>query len=168
MTNYLYQERPYFPASFDFIDQDCKTIAEHLTVNINETFKYALDGKDIIRTYRAYNDLAIPNTDYPCLKVYKVSEELFTPITSEMSTGFVISYILSFTQPPKVSDVSTFVAREIIRLITNAHLVDPPVFQVDTEKPIAVEYDTMIDPQRRIYKYTNVNCSIFTNYLDRL
>lgn len=164
MTDILI-DKPIYPYQFDFIDPDCKFIAEYLYKEVNETF-YSSLRSNIIKTYRTWNDIAIPLTDFPVLKVYTTDEEISEndPYTS---TGFNIVYALAFTSKPKVGDVSRFVTREIIRNLVNASILDVTdegqvLFQVDWSKQIRVDYETLVSPENTIYRYATISCSLFT------
>jgi hypothetical protein len=151
--------RPSYDINYNFIDNDCLTIADYLYNEINKTFLTPL-GRNIVTTYRTFNDVYIPNVDFPVLKVYKVNEQDNFNIGQFTDVTINISYILAYTKKDKIADVSSYVATEIKRLLKNADLIG--MFQVNWEKPINTTYETMIDPSQLIYKYTNITFNLYT------
>lgn len=160
----MFIPRPVYDADFKFVDEDTKFIAEYLYNETNTTFSTPFPT-GVIRTYRAFNDITIALTDYPCLKVYKTGETPFTNQSGPISTQFTIAYIIAFAQQHQpTTDVGTFVATELVRNLINASLLEEPLFQIDTRQNINIEYDTFVDPQNRIFKYSTITCNIFTTY----
>lgn len=159
ITSNLIIERPIYGTDFKFIDEDTKVIAEYLYNELNTTFQNSL-LKNIVKTYRTFNDIFIPIADFPVLKVYKINEVDDINLAPYTSVDFTISYILAYTQKQKVADISSFVSNEIKRLLKNADLIN--LFQIDWTKGITTAYDTLIDPDNLVYKYTNINCTILT------
>lgn len=151
---------PNYPPKFDFVDPDCKAIAQYLYDSINEVF--STTGVQMVKTYRTWNDIQIPTVDYPVLKVYASAEALFQN-APYLSTQFTIAYGLAYTTKPKVGDVSRFVTKEILRSLVNGPLDDSQFqFQLDWDTPPRVEYETLISPDNVIYRYCTITCNIFT------
>lgn len=153
---------PYYPDKFDFIDPDCKAIAEYLYNSVNKTFE--ITRQKLIKTYRAWNDIEIPTVDYPVLKVYVSGETPFEN-SPHLSTEFTIAYGLAYTTKPKVGDVSRFVTKEIIRNLINAP-GEEFQFQIDWSKTFNAEYETLISPNNVVYRYSTITCNIFTSLID--
>lgn len=158
----LYLPRPVYPPNYAFIDEDCKAIAELLRDEINETFYDALRN-NMVKSIRTFNDVYVPLGEFPVLKVYKENEKsgLNQP---QISTTFKIVYALAFTNKNRVADVSSFVGKEIRRILTNASLNQ--FLQIDWgdsgEDTIDIEYEDFISPDNTIYKYVTVTVPIFT------
>lgn len=152
--------RPIYPIDFKFVDPDLLLIGGTLFSEVNATFNDVL-GKNIIKTYRTFNDNFIPVIDFPILKVYKDQEREQDLNSDFLITDIVISYALAFTQPPKVGDVSTFVSKEIRRVLKN--MSTDGTIQIDWEVGISVDYEDFIDPDNVIYKYTNIRFSMYTS-----
>jgi hypothetical protein len=151
-------DTPNYPEKFDFVDADCKAIVEYLYNTVNYTFSNT--KQKLIKTYRAWNDIEIPTVDYPVLKVYAESETVFENAPF-LSTSFTIAYGLAYTTKPKVGDVSRFVTKELIRALINAPL-EEFMFQIDWRNQFNVQYETLISPGNVIYRYSTINCNIFT------
>jgi hypothetical protein len=160
INNNLEIARPIYDNTFNFVDTDCGIIASYLFNEVNTTFLTANQGKNIINTYRTFNDVIIPIADFPVLKVYKLNEQDNYNIGQFTDVSINVSYILAYTQKQKVADVSGYVAAEIKRLLKNADLNN--LFQINWDKPVATTYETMIDPNQLIYKYTNTVFNIYT------
>lgn len=156
----MFIPRPIIAEDFQFVDRDCKYIAEEIYREVNDTFRPALN-ENVIRSYRTYNDNFVPLIDFPLLKIYKDAEEEISFNTDFLSTSVIASYALAFTQAPKVGDISTFVSKEIRRVIKN--LSDDGTIQLNADKGISIDYEDFIDPQNVIYKYSTLRFSIFTN-----
>lgn len=152
--------RPIISSDFEFVDRDCRYLAEQIYTEVNATFMPALD-ESVIKSYRTYNDNFIPLIDFPVLKIYKDAEEELSFNTDFLSTAMIATYALAFTQAPKVGDISTFVSKEIRRVIKN--LSDEGNIQLDATKGISIDYEDFIDPQNVIYKYSTLRFSIFTS-----
>lgn len=152
--------RPVIGDDFEFIDRDCKYIAEEVYKEINATFRPAIN-EDVIKSYRTYNDNFIPLIDFPVLKVYKDAEAEIDANSDFLSTAMIASYALAFTQSPKVGDISTFVSKEIRRVLKN--LSYDGRIQLDAGNGISIDYEDFIDPQSVIYKYATIRFSIFTS-----
>jgi hypothetical protein len=158
----LYAPRPIYPFGYKFIDKDCEFIANYIANEVNETFYDAL-RYNVIKSIRTFNDLFVPLTDFPVLKVYRSSEtNSFNEV--EISTKFKIIYALAFTQKTKVADISSFVGREIRRVLSTGSLDN--LYQIDWgnsgENTIDIEYEDFIAPDNTVYKYVTVTCPIFT------
>ena len=93
-----YLPPPIFPPSFDFIDDDAKTIALHLMETFNYNTLQALPNPPFIKTYRTYNDAAVPVVDMPCLLCYRAGETLVTPNGYTSSTDFVNEKLTYFRE----------------------------------------------------------------------
>lgn len=152
-------DTPVYPSDFTFVDEDCKFLAEYLTTRINNLFQDSAKG-NVIKTYRTWNDIYIPLTDFPVLKVYKVSEE-FEENEDLISTAFKFVYILAFTQRPKVADISGFIGKAIVRQLSNGSMSSDD-FQIDWRKGITTEYDTLINSDNVVYKYATISASVYT------
>jgi len=151
--------RPIYDSNFSFIDNDCLTIANYLFNEVNTTFLTPL-GTNIITTYRTFNDIFIPNLDFPVLKVYKLNEVDNYNIAQYSDVTINVSYVLAYTQLTKLAYVSSYVAQEIKRLLKNADLCN--LFQINWDKPVTTTYETMIDPNQLVYKYTNIVFNVYT------
>jgi hypothetical protein len=152
--------RPLYPPTFQFVDPDLVRIASIIYQEVNETFMPVLN-QNIIKTYRTFNDNFIPLIDFPVLKVYKDSESELDLNSDILSTDIVITYALAFTQAPKIGDVSTFVSKDIRRILKN--LSDCGKVQVDWNKGLTIDYEDFIDPENVIYKYTTIRTAIYTS-----
>lgn len=152
-------EAPSYPEGFDFVDADCKFIADYLYHRVNETFYPALKT-DVIKTIRYFNDPFIPLKDFPVLKVYKTGyqEDIF--LAPQTSYQFTIAYALAYAPKNKISAIGSFVADEIVRLLKNGSYLN--MFQLDDEKGIQVQYEDFINPENVIYKYATINVNIFS------
>lgn len=153
--------RPLYPTNFTFVDPDLARLAAIIYDEVNRTFRDVLDNQNIIKTYRTFNDNFIPIIDFPVLKVYKTAEEELDLNSDILVSDIVITYALAFTQHPKVGDVSTFVAKDIRRLLKN--LSECGKVQINWEKGISIDYEDFIDPDNVIYKYTTIRTSIYTS-----
>jgi hypothetical protein len=151
---------PLFPTNFSFVDPDCKFLAERIYCDLNTTFQLALGG-NIVRTLRTFNDNFIPLQEFPILKVYKDAEEELDLNSDILSTKFIISYALAFVQAPKIGDVSTFVSKEIRRILKNLSETDR--IQIDWNSGLSIDYEDFIDPKNVVYKYTTIRVFIFTS-----
>lgn len=151
--------RPDYSSAADFIDKDIKIISEYLFNEVNTTFQPVLN-KRIVKTVKPFNDVGMPLTDYPVLKIYRLSEQDTILIHPALYVDLNINYILAYTTDQKVADISSLVAKEIRRLLKNASILG--MFQLDENTGINIEYDTMINPDNIVYKYTTVTCKILT------
>lgn len=152
--------RPLIPEGFSFTDPDCKRIAETVYEEVNTTFYTSLNGK-AITSYRTFNDNFIPLIDFPVLKVYKDGEQEYSSNADIMITSFVVSYALAFSQAPKVGDISTFISKEIRRVLKNMSF--DTRLQLVEDAGITIDYEDFIDPQSVIYKYTTIRFSMYTS-----
>jgi hypothetical protein len=153
--------RPLYPLNFDFVDPDLARLASTIYDEVNTTFRPTLNNQNIIKTYRTFNDNFIPIIDFPVLKVYKEAESELDLNSDILVTDIVISYALAFTQPPKVGDVSTFVSKDIRRILKN--LSDCGKVQINWDRGISIDYEDFIDPENVIYKYTTIRTAIYTS-----
>ncbi|MGL5923678.1 hypothetical protein [Chroococcidiopsis sp.] len=160
-------ERPQFPNDFDFQDHDTSIVAKYLFNETNKTFENvtALPNRQIIKSYRTWNDIAIPLIDYPVLKVYAVSE-LVKDNQPFSATSLTIAYGLAFTVKQKVPDVSRFVVKELVRNLSNAAFEDAPKFQLDWTNGLRVTYETFLSPENTVYKYATIDAAIMTHLSD--
>lgn len=149
---------PDYPEDFDFIDEDCKTIANYLYEGLNNTFYRPLKS-NVVKTVRYFNDPFIPLTDFPVLKVYKKSFRDEVEMSPQTSMTFVIAYALAYTQRNKVASVGGYVADEIVRLLQNGSYLE--YFQLDAAEGIQVEFEDFISPENVIYKYATITVNIF-------
>lgn len=149
---------PNYDEEFDFVDKECKYIANYLYEGLNNIFYKALKT-NVIKTVRYFNDPFIPLTDFPVLKVYKkgYTEDIY--MTPQNSTTFVISYALAYTQRSKIASIGSYVANEIVRLLKNASYNEQ--LQLDTDQNIQVEFEDFINPDNVVYKYTTVTVGIY-------
>ena len=157
MTQIL--DRPTYPVGYDFIDDDCKNLGEYLANEVNETFAVALDG-NAIKTFKPFNDIFIPITDFPVLKVYKSNETSLDFLSNIADTEFTISYSLAYTQASKTADVSVIVAKELVRLLKVYSFRNGMQLQHDV--PITVQYDELIDTENTVYTYATIKCNFLT------
>ena len=157
MTQIL--DRPNYPSGFDFIDIDCKRLGEYLANEVNETFSTAL-GYNIIKTLKPFNDIFIPLTDFPVLKVYKSSEQALDFLSNIADTQFTISYSLAYTQAAKTADLSVIVGRELVRLLKVYSFRGG--LQLQQDVPITIEYDELIDSDNTVYTYATIKCNFLT------
>jgi len=153
--------RPLYPVDFAFVDPDVARLAATIYDEVNTTFMPVLNDTKIIKTYRTFNDNFIPIIDFPVLKVYKESESELDLNSDILISDIVITYALAFTQPPKVGDVSTFVSKDIRRILKN--LSECGKVQINWERGISIDYEDFIDPDNVIYKYTTIRTSIYTS-----
>lgn len=155
----LLLDKPLYPQGMDFVDEDCKFIAEYLYAGLNDTFYNSL-RTNIVKTVRYFNDLFIPVTDFPVLKVYKIAIEDSIHLNPQAVTKFNISYALAYTQRTKIASVGSYVADEIARLLKNASYSE--MFQLDDASGIQTNFQDFISPENVIYKYVNVVVGIYT------
>lgn len=153
--------RPLFDTGFQFNDPDCDLLALEIYQEVNETFADVLGSEKAIKTYRAFNDNFVPLIDFPLLKVYKDAEQEVEANSELFITSIVVNYALAFTQEPKIGDVSTFVSKEIRRVIKN--MSEAGKIQVDWSKSLTIDYEDFIDPKNIIYKYATLRFSIYTS-----
>lgn len=154
----LFIDRPTYDESFKFIDSDCNSIADYLFNETNTTFYQCL-RRNVIKTYRTFNDIYVPLIDFPVLKVYKQTENenVYDPF---ISSSFVIAYGLAFTQKPTSGDVSTFVTQELRRNLKNGSILGK--WQIDFSNGITTNYESFISNDNTVYRYATINLNIFT------
>lgn len=167
MVTYTDLAAPVYPENFNFSDTASKTIAEYLFTGLNETFYNALRG-NIVKSYRHFNDIYPPLTDFPLLKVYPTQESGYTEFSREAITQYTIDYIMAFPKLKSVPDVSVFVAKEIKRLLLAGSYGEPQVFQLDPNSRLNVSYDTAVASegsmynQATVFRYVTVNTGFYT------
>lgn len=154
--------RPIFPADFKFIDNYAKRIAEYLYTEVNNTFRDVVGG-NVIKTYRTYNDIDIPLTDLPCLKVYRLNQKGYFQHSEVGTSDYRLSYI-SRPVRKKVHELNVYITEEIIRLLITAPLeeYDNLYVSLSDTTPISVEFETLVDPENTVFEYSNINISVFT------
>lgn len=150
---------PEYTEDFDFVDEDCKYIANYLYEGLNKTFYKPLKG-NIVKTVRYFNDLFIPLTDFPVLKVYRRGYKDGIATEPQTSSTFIIAFALAYTQKSKVSSINSYVADEIIRLLKNGSYLE--LFQLDETEGMQVEFEDFLSPENVVYKYTTITVNIFT------
>lgn len=159
MTDLFFIPQEPYPEGFDFTDPDCKAVGTLMYDRINALFYPALKS-NIIKTLYLYNENFIPIVEYPVLKVYKTTDGTEASLLPYSSTEMAIVYAIAFAQKQKTADISTFVGKEIKTLLKNASNIC--VFQVDAEKGINVTYDTFVNPENVIFKYTTITFGLLT------
>jgi hypothetical protein len=150
---------PVYPVGYDFIDDDCRELGEYLANEVNQTFADALGG-NAIKTFKPFNDVFIPITDFPVLKVYKSKEVSLDFLSNIANTEFTISYSLAYTQSAKTADVGVIVAKELTRLLKVYSYRNG--LQLDHDTPITVQYDELIDTENTVYTYATIKCNFLT------
>ena len=155
----LTKERPVYSNKSEIVDIDNKTIADYLFNEINTTFNSVFPNR-VVKTCRYFNDITIPLTDFPVLKVYKKNELDTVLISPYYYVDMTVNYILAYTEEKNIANISTLVAKEIRRLLKNASVEG--LFQLDENTDIYIEYNTLVNNSNIIYNYTNVNFKILT------
>lgn len=150
-----------YPQDFNFIDPDCAAISEYLFTEINELF-YSAINDNIIKSYRPFNDNFVPLMDFPLLKVYKTSETSLDFLSNLFESTFKVSYALAYIQQPKVSDVTSIVAKEIAKLLKIYSFREGG--QVSHNQNITIEYEDFIDPDNTIYTYATITFAMVTTH----
>jgi hypothetical protein len=150
-------EQESYPEGFDFIDPDCKAVGTLMYERVNALFYPALKS-NVIKTLYLYNENFIPIVEYPVLKVYKTTDGDEASLKPYSSTEFAIVYAMAFAQKQKTADISTFVGKEIKTLLKNASNIC--VFQLDNNRGITINYDTFVNSENVVFKYTTVTCGL--------
>jgi hypothetical protein len=149
-----------YPVGFDFIDPHCKLLVEYLTTELNELLFNAV-GTNVVKTPIPFNNIFIPLSDFPALKVYKTDEVAIDPLSNIFMTSFQISYILAYNTTQKTSDLGAIVGKEISRLLHVFSFREG--LQLDTTSPVTIDYDELIDSSEAVYSYVNVSCKFLTS-----
>ena len=149
-----------YPIGYDFTDEHCRAIADYLTTELNELFLTAV-GANVVKTAIPFNNIFIPLSDFPVLKVYKTEEVAIDPLSNIFLTAFQISYALAYNTASKTSDLGAVVGKEIVRLLYVYSFRDG--LQLDTTVPVTADYDELIDGSDAIYSYVNVSCKFLTS-----
>jgi len=160
----IYLEKPIYPAGFRFTDNESDYIAKYLQDKVNQVFS-TVYSFPLIKTYRTFNDIAIPLIDFPCLKVYRTNERLYADYSSVLLTSFAISYIVAFSTKQLVPAISEAVSTELVRLLINSSSDDSFRYQVDfTNGYPSTQFDSFINPSNTVFNYATLNVSIYSDY----
>jgi hypothetical protein len=158
--------RPIYPPDFGFIDEDLDTVARYLFNECNTTFEnlLALGGKNVISSFTIDNTAILPVSPqaYPLLKLYRTDDNFLFPVGNGSSVQLVVAYVLAFSPKQKASSLTTFVAREIKRLLQNSPVDDACPFTIDMTKGISTTYNTLTPREDIIYSYAKTTCSLLT------
>lgn len=157
VTGILRQE--LYPLGFSFVDPHCKLIAEYIGTELNELFLVSAQG-NVVNTIKAFNDVFLPLTDYPVLKVYKLNESIVDPLSNIFRTNFNIVYSVAYNLSSKTTDLGAVIGKEIARLVHVLSFRDG--LQLDHGSAVSVDYDEMIDLENAVYSYVTVNCTFLT------
>lgn len=167
MTTYTDLSAPIYPEGFNFKDPDATNLAEYLYDGLNATFYESLRS-NIVKSYRPFNDIYPPLSDFPLLKVYPTSETRFSELAKPAITQYVIDYIMAFPKLKSVPDVSRFVGKELVRLLQVGSYLEPQRFQLDTNTPLSLSYDQAVASENSMYqqatvfRYVTVTAGIYT------
>lgn len=144
-------------------DSELDYLGEYLIGKVNNSFD---EKEPVIKSFRNFNDIAIPLIDFPCLKIYRTRETIFSSYSSLIISELTLNYISSFTGNKNViADLHENVAKEITRVLINAS-VDPSFnLQLDFSNGYpTTSFDTFINPSNTVYKYATVNVSIYSDF----
>lgn len=103
------------PINNIFSDPVILKILQYLKKRLNE-FGQETHGIDLVKGIRDYDSFNVPLTEFPLLKVYRVSDN-FVPNCAKVVSFIKVDYCLSYPQNENLSSVCNSITKYIHRAI---------------------------------------------------
>jgi hypothetical protein len=137
-----------------FTDPVCDRLVTYLRDGLNEAYPEQI----VVNSTRSYDAYNVPYTEYPLLKVYRVSE-MGKIDRNESEVQLVISYSLVFPELEQLAPIMIWVRRQIRRLLAGWD-VNCPGFPILSNQYRA-DYRTMFNEQTlKVHKFLQFSLTV--------
>ncbi len=128
-------------------------LASYLTKYLNESYP----EKIVVRSFREFDDINVPISDFPLLKVYRTLDNYRRGTTYSVSTA-VITYSLSFPDVRELPGILKWVADSINYLLLQYELDTRRCLPLSNKYGYRAEYRLMSSELTRdVYPYLRFN-----------
>lgn len=138
-----------------FRDRACHNLACYLQKKLNESHP----EQTIVQSTRSYDAFNVPYTDYPLLKVYRLSDDGAIDL-NQANCQAVISYSLVLPELEKLAPILAWV-RKKIRLFLFSYNLEHGGEYPKVDKRYRAEYRNMLNEQTmKVHSFLRFNITI--------
>ena len=117
-------------------------VSEKIAKYLQKTLNSAHPGIIIVKSVAAYDKFEVPLSDYPLLKVYRLSDQFYER-TELRRTSMVAAYCLALPDHEQLAGITNVIADEINSALTKLHTETGYLTQGENR----AEYRTLMNEQ---------------------